>query len=152
VLGRRGARDAQFTRGEVLDQERQEPALLAHPGTAPAYLRAVRKPTPAVVGTIDAEAERFQPPYIGPQIVGGHAVVYEALARQEPSPAPDVIPGIFRVQERDQLEVRSIPEGYKRVARQAVGVLTAGLEGAGSDKSTGPASLRMVESQGSERE
>jgi hypothetical protein len=81
VLGRRAARDAQFTRGEVFNQERQEPAILAHPGTAPAYLHTVRKPTPAIVRTVHAEAERFQSPYVGLEVIGGHAVVYEALVR-----------------------------------------------------------------------
>ncbi len=58
--GRGAARDAHLTRGEVFDQEREQPALLAHPGATPAYLRAVRKPASAIVGTIHPETQGAQ--------------------------------------------------------------------------------------------
>src|SRR5215204_3519495 len=56
---------------------------------------------------------------------GQLGLIYGAFTREEPSPAPDVVCGIFRVQERDQFEVRSVIEGYQGVTRQPVGMLAA---------------------------
>ena len=62
--------------------------------------------------------------YLGVEVVRGRAEIYKALTRNELSPSPDVVRGIFGVDERDQLEVGSILEWYEGVACQAVGVLT----------------------------
>jgi hypothetical protein len=56
VSGLGAAGDAQVAGGEVFDQEGEDPTLLAYPGTAPPYARAVWQPAPAVFGAFDLES------------------------------------------------------------------------------------------------
>jgi hypothetical protein len=110
--------------GDVLDQERQKPAVLAYAGYPPPDLRPVREPSPAVGGAVHLETTLLEAARVGLEVVGGHAVVDQApTGGQESPPTPNVVPGIIRVQKGHKLEVGAFLEGDEGVARQAVGVL-----------------------------
>ena len=64
-----------------------------------------------------------QPFYVGVEVIGGRAVIDQTFLRVEPPPAPDVVRGVFGIEEGYELEVGSVLERYERVTRQAVGVL-----------------------------
>ena len=112
-------RDTQPAGGQVFDQERQQPALLAYPGAAPAYLRAVRKPTPPSSGPSTSKP-RIAAPLLGVEssrprrnLSGPHADELLAIPRR--------VRGISGSM-KGPAEVGSILERYEGVACQAVSV------------------------------